>query len=159
MRAHPSQRPSPKMRSVWKITSLLKSVPLLAIPIIYYILIKYFSFPLWILIILSILVFATILFITILLPILKMKYTAYEIYENDLEIQKGMFVIKRTIIPMVRVQHVTTEVGPILRKYGLSTVNISTAATTHKIVGLEHSVAERLRDKIVYLARISDDDV
>ncbi|WP_088043695.1 PH domain-containing protein [Bacillus sp. EAC] len=159
MRSDPSQRPSPKMRSVWRITSLLSSISLVALPIIYYFLMRYFSFPTLFIIVLSVGVIGLILFTTLFLPSLKMKYTAYEIYENELEIQKGMFVIKRIIIPMVRVQHVTTEVGPLLRRYGLSTVNISTAATTHKIEGLEHHIAENLRDKIVYLARISDDDV
>jgi len=159
MRSDPSQRPSPKMRSVWRITSLLSSISLVTLPIIYYFLMRYFSFPTLIIIVLSVGVIGLILFTTLFLPSLKMKYTAYEIYENELEIQKGMFVIKRIIIPMVRVQHVTTEVGPLLRRYGLSTVNISTAATTHKIEGLEHHIAENLRDRIVYLARISDDDV
>jgi uncharacterized protein len=159
MRSDPSQRPSPKMRSVWRIMSLLSSISLVAIPIIYYFLMRYFSLPKIIFIIISSVILTLILFLTLFLPTLKLKYTAYEIYENELEIQKGMFVIKRIIIPMVRVQHVTTEVGPLLRQYGLSTVNISTAATTHKIEGLEHHVAEKLRDKIVYLARISDDDV
>lgn len=159
MRSDPSQRPSPKMRSVWRIISLLSSISLLALPIIYYFLMRYFSFPTFVLMIITGFVLAAILFLTLFLPSLRMKYTAYEIYENELEIQKGMFIIKRIIIPMVRVQHVTTEVGPLLRRYGLSTVNISTAATTHEIEGLEHHVAEELRDKIVYLARISDDDV
>ncbi|MEH7610140.1 MULTISPECIES: PH domain-containing protein [Bacillaceae] len=159
MRANPSQRPSSKMRSVWRITSLLSSISLVALPIIYYFLMRYFSLPFFILMIIIGIVIALIIFLTLFLPTLKLKYTAYEIYENELEIQKGIFVIKRIVIPMVRVQHVTTEVGPILRRYGLSTVNISTAATTHEIEGLEHHVAEKLRDKIIYLARISDDDV
>jgi uncharacterized protein len=159
MRSDPSKRPSPKMRSVWRITSLLSSISLITLPIICYFLMKFVSFPSIVLIILSGVVLILILFLTLFLPSLKMKYTAYEIYENELEIQKGMFIVKRIVIPMVRVQHVTTEIGPLLRRYGLSTVNISTAATTHKIEGLEHHVAERLRDKIIYLARISDDDV
>ncbi|WP_088068295.1 PH domain-containing protein [Gottfriedia luciferensis] len=159
MRSVPSQRPSLKMRSVWRITSLLSSLSLVAIPFIYYFLMRHFSLSFIILMIISGVVLALILLLTLFLPTLKLKYTAYEIYENELEIQKGIFVIKRIVIPMVRVQHVTTEVGPLLRRYGLSTVNISTAATTHKIEGLEHHVAEKLRDKIIYLARISDDDV
>ncbi|PGL72126.1 PH domain-containing protein [Bacillus sp. AFS055030] len=159
MRANPSQRPSPKMRSVWRITSLLSSISLVTLPIIYYFLMRSFSLPFFILMMMICVVITLIIFLTLFLPRLKMKYTAYEIYENELEIQKGIFVIKRIVIPMVRVQHVTTEVGPILRRYGLSTVNISTAATTHEIEGLEHHDAEKLRDKIIYLARISDDDV
>ena len=31
-----------------------------------------------------------------------------------------LFIVKRTLIPMVRVQHVDTAQGPILRKYNLA---------------------------------------
>ena len=159
MRSEPSLRPSLRMRSIWKLTALLNSITLLILPITYlYFMYRYHLPSIW-LIIISCFVFIEIIFLTCFLPSLRMKYTAYEIYETELEIQTGIFIIKRVVIPMVRVQHVTTEVGPLLRKYGLSTINISTAATVHKIAGLEHEIAEELRDKIIFLARISDDDV
>jgi Uncharacterized conserved protein len=60
---------------------------------------------------------------------------------------------------MVRVQHVDTEQGPLLRHFGLSTVSISTAAGTHKIPALSDNVASSLRDAISELARVVDEDV
>lgn len=60
---------------------------------------------------------------------------------------------------MIRVQHVDTNQGPILKKYGLATVEISTAATIHKIPALELAEAEELRYYIGKLTRVADEDV
>ena len=67
--------------------------------------------------------------------------------------------MKRTLIPMVRVQHVDTEQGPILRKYKLANISISSAATTHTIPLLELKDADMLRMKISDLARVAEEDV
>jgi len=67
--------------------------------------------------------------------------------------------VKRTLIPMVRVQHVDTAQGPILKKYDLSNISISTAATTHIIPMLITEDADRLRSRISELARVAEDDV
>ena len=45
---------------------------------------------------------------------------------------------------MVRVQHVDTEQGPILKKYDLATITISSAATTHTIPALITAEADRI---------------
>ena len=60
----------------------------------------------------------------------------YEVRESEIELQHGIFIVKRTLIPMVRVQHVDTSQGPILRKYDLAEITISTAATNHTIPAL-----------------------
>ena len=60
---------------------------------------------------------------------------------------------------MVRVQHVDTEQGPLLRKYNLATVSISTAATVHQIPALDVEEAEEMRHAISSLARVAEDDV
>ena len=76
-----------------------------------------------------------------------------------MELQEGIFIVKRTLIPMIRVQHVDTVQGPILRKYQLASVIINTAATSHEIPALEESEAEELRRLISNLARVADEDV
>lgn len=67
--------------------------------------------------------------------------------------------MKRTLVPMVRVQHVDTVQGPILKRYRLSTITISTAATVHEIPALDVEEAEELRHSISRLARVAEDDV
>lgn len=56
-------------------------------------------------------------------------------------------------------QHVDTHQGPILRKYKLATVTVSTAATVHEIPALDLEEAEELRFFISNLARVAVDDV
>ena len=83
----------------------------------------------------------------------------YEVREQEIELQHGVLFITRTLVPMVRVQHVDTQQGPLLRKYQLATVTISTAATVHEIPALPIEEAEELRVYISQLARVADEDV
>lgn len=94
-----------------------------------------------------------------LIPLLRYRRWRYEIFEQEIYIQRGVFIMRRTIIPMIRVQHVDTEQGPILKKFNLATVSISTAATTHLIPALKEADASALRDRISTLARVEEDDI
>jgi membrane protein YdbS with pleckstrin-like domain len=94
-----------------------------------------------------------------LIPKLRYRRWRYEIFEQEIYIQHGILIVTRTIIPMIRVQHVDTEQGPILKKFHLATVSISTAATTHAIPALREEDASHLRDRISTLARVDEDDV
>lgn len=88
-----------------------------------------------------------------------MIYWGYAINEHDIDIQHGIIVIKRSLIPMHKIQHVDTEHGPILRLFKLATLSISTAGTKHKIPALHQERAEALRQQIAHLARMSEEDV
>lgn len=94
-----------------------------------------------------------------LLPRMRYRRWRYEIFEQEIYIQRGILIMKRTIIPMIRVQHVDTEQGQILKRYNLATVSISTAATTHFIPALREEDASALRDRISTLARVEEDDI
>ncbi|MBW9235172.1 PH domain-containing protein, partial [Leptospira santarosai] len=94
-----------------------------------------------------------------LFPKLRWLRWRYEVREQEIELQYGLFVVKRTLVPMVRVQHVDTEQGPILRRYDLASITISTAATNHTIPALITGEADELRSRISTLARVAEDDV
>ncbi|MFC4559905.1 PH domain-containing protein [Virgibacillus kekensis] len=94
-----------------------------------------------------------------LFPVLRWKRWRYEVFEQEIYIQHGILIVSRTLIPMIRVQHVDTKQGPILKKYKLASVTISTAATTHEIPALLEEDASELRDRISALARVDEDDV
>ena len=94
-----------------------------------------------------------------LFPSIRWDHWRYEVREHEIEIQSGLFIVERTLIPMVRVQHVDTSQGPILKKYDLANISISTAATTHVIPMLITSDADSLRARISILARVAEDDV
>ncbi|HEX6594130.1 MAG TPA: PH domain-containing protein [Bacillota bacterium] len=94
-----------------------------------------------------------------LIPKLRFKRWRYEVFEQEIYIQHGIVMRTRTLIPMIRVQHVDTKQGPILRKFNLASVTISTAATTHEIPALMEEDASQLRDRISTLAKVDEEDV
>ena len=118
-----------------------------------------FDWPIWISIVAIILFLLTAYIAILLVPHLRWKHWRYEVREQEIEIQRGIFVIKSTLVPMVRVQHVDTEQGPLLRKYNLATVTVSTAATVHVIPALDVEEAEEMRHAISRLARVAEEDV
>ncbi len=75
-----------------------------------------------------------------------------------LEIRSGRLVESTRLIPLVRLQHVDLQRGPLERMFGLSSLIIHTAGThaaSTTIPGLEAEEAARLRD---YLLEIGGDD-
>ena len=94
-----------------------------------------------------------------LFPKLRYRRWRYEMFEQEIYIQHGIFIQTRTLIPMIRVQHVDTEQGPIMKRFHVASVSISTAATTHMIPALSEEDASDLRDRISQLARVDEDDV
>ncbi len=83
----------------------------------------------------------------------------YSINENEIDLLRGIIVRKETLIPLSRVQHVDTRQGPLLRWFNLSSVTISTAATTHEIPGLDDVIADKVRKEISMYARLAEEDV
>lgn len=155
----PQKRISKRALPVWRITGAMITLFLLILLVGLIVLSTIFNWPLWISVT-AIILFLIFAFIDIyLFPNLRWKHWRYEVREQEIEIQSGIFVIKRTLVPMVRVQHVDTEQGPLLRKYQLATVTISTAATVHGIPALDVEEAEEMRHAISRLARVAEEDV
>lgn len=93
----------------------------------------------------------------IVVPEIRYRRWRWEVTETEIRLQSGLIVVQLTVIPMVRVQHVDTSQGPVLRPFGLSEVHVWTAAKSHVIPALADSEATELRDRIAVLARVSDD--
>ncbi|WP_353892835.1 PH domain-containing protein [Proteinivorax hydrogeniformans] len=156
----PKERIHPKAVKAWRVNGSCSFLIYLLMVIGYLIVSNVFGpFPkiiLWIAIGLALIIgFLKILVI----PSIRMRYWCYEIREHEVDIQSGLIVIQRSLIPMARIQHIDTEQGPILRYFKLATLSISTAGTTHKIPALKMETALKLRDQISALARISNEEV
>lgn len=98
-------------------------------------------------------------FTVFILPKLRWQRWRYIIHEQEINLQHGVLVTKKTLVPMIRVQHVDVRQGPFLRYYGLAAVEITTAATTHEIPAIAYEEAERLRNQLSKLARVATEDV
>ena len=90
-------------------------------------------------------------------PELRWRRWRYEIRPDEVDLQRGIFWISRTLVPLARIQHVDTRQGPLQRRFGLSTVVFYTAAGPNQIPELSTPVAERVRDRIAELTREQDE--
>jgi membrane protein YdbS with pleckstrin-like domain len=90
-------------------------------------------------------------------PGLRWRRWRYEIRDDEVDLLRGAFVVRRTIIPIRRVQHVDTESGPLQDSFGLATVTFHTAAGGVAIPALAKAEAERVRSRVAELARTRDD--
>jgi membrane protein YdbS with pleckstrin-like domain len=93
---------------------------------------------------------------TPIVPELRWRRWRWEVREHEIDLQSGILVVRRTLIPMARVQHVETERGLIGQALGLSTVEIHTAAGSHEIPLLRDYDAGVIRARIAELARTDD---
>lgn len=84
---------------------------------------------------------------------------SYQIRHDEIEIQHGIIFRSRVLIPMIRVQHVETDQGPLLRKQKLVSVSISTAATVHTIEAVRAEESDALRHHILELVKVAKEDV
>lgn len=105
------------------------------------------------------LMFVVLAVITVVFLKIRYRIWSYDITATEIDIQSGYIVKKRTIIPFVRVQSVSTEQGPILKMNGLAEVKVTTASSSHHIPGLTLEDAEQVRDRVAVLSRIAQEDV
>ncbi|TLS51372.1 hypothetical protein FE782_14745 [Paenibacillus antri] len=92
----------------------------------------------------------------IAMPKLLYRTWRYDVTEKEIELQHGLWVKKRSSIPMSRIQHVDSKQGPIQKRYGLSTVTFATAAGSHRIPALSEEEADRVRRQIAEWARVAE---
>jgi hypothetical protein len=92
-----------------------------------------------------------------LVPELRWARWRYEVRDEEIDLRHGTVRITRTLVPMLRVQHVDTTQGPLDQALGLATVVVHTAAGTTTIPALTVGDAGRLRDRIAALARTADE--
>jgi uncharacterized protein len=81
----------------------------------------------------------------------------YEIRSEEIDLRHGLFTVKRTLVPIRRVQHVDTESGPLQGTFQLATVSFHTAAGSTKIPALLRGEAETVRRRVAELTRTRDD--
>lgn len=81
----------------------------------------------------------------------------YEIRPDAVDLRHGLFAVKRTLVPIRRVQHVETSTGPLQSAFGLSSVQFHTAAGSNEIPAVDRATAEAVRRRVAELARTRDD--
>ncbi len=92
-----------------------------------------------------------------IVPALRWRNWRWEVHPQAVDIRHGTLTVRRTLIPLVRVQHVETSRDVLERSLGLATVKIHTAAGSHEIPLLRAADAGEVRDRIADLAPAADE--
>ena len=89
-------------------------------------------------------------------PMVRLRNWRWDVDPDALVIRHGTFTVRQTVVPMVRVQHVDTTSHILEQAFDLATVEVHTAAGSHKIPLLTDHQAYDLRTRIADLARTAD---
>ncbi len=89
-------------------------------------------------------------------PFLLYKSWRFDINEDFLQLKSGVLNEEHQLVPMTKIQSVSTNQGPLLRKYGLCSVSIETMGSSHSIPALPKEDAIELRNQIAYYAKIKE---
>ena len=158
MRPPPRERLDPKARTLWRLSNLLGTGSLLLalVPIV--------AGLIWLDVAPTILVVAGAVVVLLGAAVLAVvsadlswRHWRYEVGDQEVDLQRGLVVRVRTLVPMARIQHVDTRRGPLERRFGLATVVLHTAAGANEIPSLGAPIAEGVRDRIAALANVRDD--
>jgi membrane protein YdbS with pleckstrin-like domain len=158
LKAEPAQRLDPRAKTLWRITGALGALPLLAVgAFVSWALLRVVEVS-WLLGVLPSLA-TLVLFVMLagVVPDLRWRRWRYEIREDEVDLQRGIVWVSRTLVPLARIQHVDTQSGPLQRWFELATVVFYTAAGSNRIPELSASVAAAVRDRIAELTREQDE--
>ena len=90
-------------------------------------------------------------------PVVGWRRWRYTVREDAIDLRHGAVVVRRTVVPMRRVQHVETASGPLQGVFDLATVTFHTAAGPVTIPALTRGDAETVRRRVSELAQALDD--
>jgi membrane protein YdbS with pleckstrin-like domain len=148
----------PRAITVWRITGLLNLLPLLVgAGVAGWTLARLGggSFFVTVMPLLAVLLLGVV--VVGVAPPLRWRQWRYEIRPDEVDLQRGILWIGRTLVPLARIQHVDTRQGPLQRRFGLSTVVFYTAAGPNQIPELSTPVAAEVRDRIAALTGEQDE--
>ena len=148
----PSQTLAPAARKLWRLEGGVGTL----VALVPAILVQLLAGGMWALLAwVALALFA--LFTIVLVPGVRWRRWRWEVREHEIDLRHGTWEVIRTLVPMARVQHVTTRRDPFQQALDLATVVVHTAAGANEIPALTVAEAARVRDRIAELARTPDE--
>jgi uncharacterized protein len=148
----PSRRLAPRARLVWRAEQLLGwgvavvGGFLLAGPL-----------DGWLSVVARVLPVVGLVLSVAVVPELRWRRWRWDVRPDAIDIRHGTLTVTRTLVPMLRVQHVDTTRDVVEQSLDLASVRVHTAAGSHRIPLLTVRDAGEVRDRIAELARTADD--
>jgi membrane protein YdbS with pleckstrin-like domain len=96
--------------------------------------------------------------LAVFVPRLDYRHYRYEVTDLGLYVAKGWLWRRHQVVPHARVQTVETTVGPLMRAFGLVSVEITTASASGGVTipGLAPDVADRLVQELALRAGLEE---
>lgn len=152
----PSQRVSPRARTMWRVSALGEGLMTLVVLSAFDALVNAVDVPWW--------VFAAAVGLHLtwagVVPQWRYLVHRWEVTETAVYTQTGWWARERRIAPMSRIQTVDHAEGALERLFRLATVTVTTASAAGalRIAGLDRDVARRLVDELTLKADAVEGD-
>lgn len=97
---------------------------------------------------------------TLVIPAWRYRIHRWEVTDEAVYAASGWWIQQWRIAPLSRIQTVDTVRGPLQRRFGLSTLTVTTASAAGpiEIAGLDHAVAERLVEHLTTVTQATTGD-
>lgn len=89
-------------------------------------------------------------------PFIDIKTWYYKIDDKKIEYGQGIFTVKRTVLPISRIQQVSMDTNLLLKKLGLVKVNIMTTSNTHYLRNITIDEGEFIIENIINILHKDD---
>lgn len=156
--AAPRHSLSPNAVKYWRMEELISNViagVILAVLLYLDWRFGWYSWIGWVLIGLAV-IFLIGIFWSILSPPLTYKSWRYDLDEEFLHLQFGIWSRTEQLVPMTKIQAVSLTQGPLMRKYKLASLSVETMGSSHAIPALPKEKAAELRVRIAHFAKIKE---
>ena len=105
----------------------------------------------------SLAVFAAVLVYCLVSPQIFYRYYRYRMDDDCIEVRRGVIICSHFLVPVERIHQVQVDKGPILRKFGLASVTVTTAGGIANLEYLDEPIAEdiaqNLNEKIIKMLK------
>jgi membrane protein YdbS with pleckstrin-like domain len=156
MLREPSQRVSPRARTMWRVSALVEGVMTLTALTVVDALLDDVDLPWWVF------ALAAVLHLLWAAVVPQWRYLVHrwEVTETAVYTQTGWWARERRIAPMSRIQTVDHAEGAVERLFRLATVTVTTASAAGalQVSGLDRDVARRLVDELTLKADAVEGD-
>ncbi|WP_142826268.1 PH domain-containing protein [Planococcus soli] len=156
--AAPRHSLSPNAINYWRREELISNlIAFVVLAVLFYLdwRFDWYNWIGWILIGLAI-IFLIGLVWSVLSPPLTFKSWRYDLDEEFLHLQFGIWNRTEQLVPMTKIQAVSLTQGPLMRKYKLASLSVETMGSSHAIPALPKETAAELRERIAHFAKIKE---
>lgn len=147
----PKNRVDPLALKLWRIRGCMNSLPLVAITLVYnffYQIMPNTALPEYgIFLTIVVTLVGGFVFIYVL-PTLNYHSWRVDYKPDEIDFISGILFKKRITIPIIRIQNIETNKGPLTQKLGMLSLTVSTAADSHKLPELPEEEAIELQKRI-----------